>query len=144
MSLWPFSGIVLWPFCFHVYSVFLGIIITRQSWHWLCPYLSRWLTHLHRAHNCDYPIHCADNAPGTFHFPSIVRCPAIWRHFQDQSKHPMELWWRQDSQVHDTRLARRLYPSHHHKPFPKIHGKISLLFLLLANFLQQVLNLKKR
>ena len=71
--------------------------------------------HLHDDHSYAHSIHCAYNSQSNFRFLGNAHRLAIWCHFLDRSKHDKERFWHQDIQVHDTRRARRLYPSGHRK-----------------------------
>ena len=94
--------------------------------------------HLYCGRSFLHPIQYVDILQWNFHVPGIVSRLAKYVHVKNRSVQTAGHQRRQDTQVHDKRLLRHLYPINHHKQFPRNLCEISLLFPLRSSFLQLV------
>ena len=99
---------------------------------------SIWLMHLHCERSYGCPNHYADNRQLNFHCLRKQHHPAKFYHFRHQIEQTLEHLQRQETRVDDKRLVRHLYPSSHHKQFPRCYYDTLQLFLPSFQILQPV------
>ena len=104
--------------------------------------LSISLMHLHCERSYECPNHYADNRQLNFHCLRKQHHPAKFYHFRHQIEQTLEHLQRQETRVDDKRLVRHLYPSSHHKQFPRCYYDTLQLFLPSFQILQPVSGLK--
>ena len=98
--------------------------------------------HLHCERSYGCPNHYADNRQLNFHCLRKQHHPAKFYHFRHQIEQTLEHLQRQETRVDDKRLVRHLYPSSHHKQFPRCYYDTLQLFLPSFQILQPVSDLK--